>query len=72
MVHSMTICSGTGHLHFSISESQVSFRLCVLLLNIQSGVWLIGEMVLEVICEIPFYNTYPYSCLFVQETGTGK
>lgn len=52
--HSMIICSGTGHLHFPVSESQVPFSLCVLLPNLQSRLWFIGEMALQIICEMLF------------------
>lgn len=73
MARSIIICSERGHLNFSVSVSQVSFRLFVLLLNLQSGVWFTREMVLKVICEMPFVVTYLYSCLsFVQETGPEK
>lgn len=70
---SMIICSGTGHLHFSVAESQVSFSLCVLLMNLQSRLWLTGEMALKITCEMPFCSNYLYSYLsFVQETGPEK
>ena len=51
---------GTGHLIFSVSVSQISFRLCVLLPNWQSEMWFIGKMVLKVICEMIFlqYSTF--------------
>lgn len=77
MAHSMIICRRMGCLHFSVSQSQVSFTLCVLFLNLQSKVWLIWEMLLKIIGEMPFFflfgGTYVYSCLsFVQEIGPEK
>ena len=56
--HSFIICSGTGDLNFSASVSRVSFRLCVLIRNWQSRMWLIGEMVLKVICEIMVCSSF--------------
>lgn len=54
MACSMITFRGAGCLHFSVSQSQVSFHLCVLFLNFQSSVWLIGEMLLKIIYEISF------------------
>lgn len=67
---SIIIGNARGYFNFSVPVAHVPFRLCVLLVSLQCGVWLTEEMVLKVTHEMPLIVAYLYSCLsFMQETG---